>query len=75
MEGRLVPMRAREIEAKLFRLGFIFTHSKRSHRFYLRTGEGKAFRTSISFHPGERSVQTIKDILKEGNISREEWLS
>lgn len=74
MAQRLTPLHPKKIEKKLVNLGFKFDHEDGSIRYYLKAKDGKLFVVQVHFHPKDKSVEIIQGILRNGGISRKEWL-
>jgi len=61
---------AAEVEKALFRAGFQLSHTKGSHRSYIKESK----RVIVAFH-GHRIIPpgTLKNILKQAGLSPEEF--
>jgi predicted RNA binding protein YcfA (HicA-like mRNA interferase family) len=68
----LPSLRAREIIAALFKIGFRIIRSRGSHfRFENPITKRKV---SVSFHPGDISKKNLHSILKQASLTVEEFL-
>ena len=67
---RAARVTATEVEKTLFRTGFQLSHTKGSHRSYIKEGK----RVIVAFH-GHRIIPpgTLKNILKQAGLSPEEF--
>jgi mRNA interferase HicA len=71
---RLPQITARKLLAALQRGGFVIERTKGSHHFlYHRHDPGR--RTVIAMHSGDMPQGTLRDILKQTGLSREELLA
>lgn len=74
MAARLTPLSCKKIEKKLLKLGFILDDVDGSKRFFKKKENGHDFVVQVHFHPGDKSVEIISGILRNGNISRNDWI-
>jgi predicted RNA binding protein YcfA (HicA-like mRNA interferase family) len=58
----------------LQRAGFFIVRSKGSH-YFLRHRDDPTRQTVISVHSGDMPQGTVRDILKQAGITREEFLN
>jgi predicted RNA binding protein YcfA (HicA-like mRNA interferase family) len=67
---KLPRVTAREVESALLRTGFQFSHSKGSHRSYIKEGK----RVIVPFH-GSKIIPpgTLRNILRQAGISVEDF--
>lgn len=71
--GRLAGFRYRQIVKKLKRLGFEFNRQAAgSHEIWHNPSTDRY--TTIPNHPGEMPEGTLRVILKQANVSTEEFL-
>lgn len=72
---RLIPLTCKRIEQKLVRLGFLLDHTDASSIcYYTKVLDREELVVQVHRHPGDKGIDVIKNILRNGNISREEWL-
>ena len=71
--NRLPQVTARELLAALQRGGFVVDRIKGSHHFLQHKDDTKR-RTVIALHSGDIPQGTLRDILKQTNLSREAFL-
>jgi predicted RNA binding protein YcfA (HicA-like mRNA interferase family) len=64
---------AREMIAALHKAGFFIMRSKGSHQL-LRHQDDPSRTTTVSMHPGDLPPGTVRTILKQARLSREEFL-
>jgi predicted RNA binding protein YcfA (HicA-like mRNA interferase family) len=69
--SRLPRVTARQMLSALQRAGFFVVRSKGSHHF-LQHRHDPTRRTVIAVHGGDLAQGTLRDILKQAKISREE---
>jgi predicted RNA binding protein YcfA (HicA-like mRNA interferase family) len=72
--SRLPRVTARQVLSALQRAGFFIVRSKGSHHF-LQHRDDPTRRTVISVHTGDMPQGTVRDILKQAGITREEFLN
>jgi len=72
---RLSPLSPRKIEKKLKRLGFKQHKTDGSCRYWNREKDGRIFVVQVHDHPGDKGLDVIESILRNGHIGRDEWLS
>lgn len=65
-----MPYKSREVLAKLQRLGFVVKRQSGSH-VVLRHADGR--QTYVSMHPGDVPTGTFRAILKQANLTEEEF--
>ena len=71
--SRLPQVKPREMIAALQRAGFLIERIRGSHHF-LRHRDDPIRRTVVALHVGDVPQGTLRDILKQAKISREEFL-
>ena len=71
--SRFPQVTAREVIAALQRAGFLIERVKGSHHF-LRHRDDPTRRTVVALYGGDVPHGTIRDILKQARISREQFL-
>ena len=71
--SKLPNLKPREVEAILLRAGFIRHAAKSGHRTYYRA-ETHAY-TVVAFHPGTIPQGTLRAIIRQANMSPDEFLS
>jgi predicted RNA binding protein YcfA (HicA-like mRNA interferase family) len=71
--SRLPQVTARSMLRALQRAGFIVLRVKGSHHF-LRHKDDPKRETVIALHPGDLPHGTVREILKQAKLSREEFL-
>ena len=64
------PSRPKEVERLAYRLGFVFERQNGGHRVY-RRADGRS--VAIAFHPGDIPRMTLKKIIRELEISVEQF--
>lgn len=67
---KIKPEPAQKIIKRLEKHGFIFTYQKGSHQYYKK---GKDFLTCVSVHPGDLPIGTIRAIIRQSGLTREEF--
>ena len=67
-----MPYKAREVLAKLQRAGFVVKRQSGSHAV-LRHADGR--QTYVAMHPGDIPNGTFRAILKQSNLSEDEFRS
>ena len=65
-----MPCKAREALAKLQRAGFVLRRQSGSHAV-LRHPDGR--QTYVAMHPGDIPTGTFRALLKQANLSEEEF--
>jgi predicted RNA binding protein YcfA (HicA-like mRNA interferase family) len=70
---RLPQVSARKMLAALQRGGFTILRVKGSHHF-LRHRDDPRRETVVALHPGDLPEGTLREILKQARISRDEFL-
>jgi predicted RNA binding protein YcfA (HicA-like mRNA interferase family) len=65
-----MPYKSSEVLRKLLKAGFIETRSSGSHRI-LRHPDGR--QTYVAIHPGDIATGTLRAILKQAELSEEEF--
>ena len=65
-----MPFSAREVLAKLLRAGFVDVRQTGSHKV-LRHPDGR--QTYVAMHPGTLPTGTFRKILKQANLSEEQF--
>jgi predicted RNA binding protein YcfA (HicA-like mRNA interferase family) len=65
-----MPYSANEVLSKLLKSGFKIKRQSGSH-IILRHGDGR--QTYVSMHPGDIPIGTFKKILKQANITEEDF--
>jgi predicted RNA binding protein YcfA (HicA-like mRNA interferase family) len=71
--SRLPQLTPRKMIAALQRAGFVIDRIKGSHDF-LRHKDDPRRRTVVAVHAGDVPQGTLRDILKQANLSRDELL-
>lgn len=72
--GRLAGFQYRQITRKLKRLGFEFDrHAAGSHEIWSNPSNGRL--TTIPNHPGDMPEGTLRAILKQAEVSVEDFLA
>jgi predicted RNA binding protein YcfA (HicA-like mRNA interferase family) len=71
--SRLPQVSPRKLLAALQRQGFVIERVKGSHHF-LRHKDHPGRRTVVALHAGDIPQGTLRDILKQAGLSREEFL-
>jgi predicted RNA binding protein YcfA (HicA-like mRNA interferase family) len=71
--SRLPQVKAREMIAALQRAGFVIERIRGSHHFLCHRDD-PARRTVVAVHAGDVPQGTLRDILKQAKISRDEFL-
>jgi predicted RNA binding protein YcfA (HicA-like mRNA interferase family) len=69
----LPSVTAREMIAALQRAGFLIIRSKGGHQL-LRHPQDPIRTTTVSMHPGDLPPGTVRAILKQARLSRQEFL-
>jgi predicted RNA binding protein YcfA (HicA-like mRNA interferase family) len=72
--SRLPRLGARRILAALQRAGFVIVRSKGSHHFLQHKNDPRR-RTIIAMHPGDLPEGTVRAILKQAGISRDDFIA
>jgi predicted RNA binding protein YcfA (HicA-like mRNA interferase family) len=72
MSPTLPAITARQLTRALERAGFIFSRQRGSHQIYRHTETGK--RVSVPVHTGDVPKGTLRQILREADISIERLL-
>jgi predicted RNA binding protein YcfA (HicA-like mRNA interferase family) len=72
--SRLPQVTARQLIAALQRAGFLVDRVRGSHHF-LRHKDDATRRTVVALHGGDVPQGTMRDILKQAKISRDEFLN
>jgi predicted RNA binding protein YcfA (HicA-like mRNA interferase family) len=67
-----MPYSAREVLAKLLRVGFVETRQTGSHKV-LRHPDGR--QTYVAMHPGTLPTGTFRKILKQAGLTEEQFRS
>ncbi len=75
--SRLLPVSRQELIRRLGKLGFEGPYPGSGHAYMVKErGMGRIYVTIRNPHHGQDfSVGLLAQILKEGEVSREEWLS
>ncbi|MCX6812454.1 MAG: type II toxin-antitoxin system HicA family toxin [Candidatus Berkelbacteria bacterium] len=68
---KIKPESAKNVVRRLEKNGFIFTHQKGSHRYFLKKQNEKQFLTCVSMHSGDLPVGTIAAIIRQSGLGRE----
>lgn len=71
--SRLPQVTPRKLLAALQRAGFVIDRIKGSHHF-LRHKDNPERRTVIALHSGDMPQGTLRDILKQAKLARDEFL-
>ncbi len=71
--SRLPQVTPRKLLAALQRRGFVIDRVKGSHHF-LRHKDNPERRTVVALHSGDIPQGTLRDILRQAGLSREEFL-
>ena len=71
--SRLPAVTSRRLLGALQRTGFVIDRIKGSHHF-LRHKDDPTRRTVVALHSGDIPQGTLRDILKQAKLSREEFL-
>jgi len=71
--SRLPQVTPRKLLAALQREGFVIDRVKSSHHF-LRHKDSSERRTVVALHSGDIPQGTLRDILRQAGLSREEFL-
>jgi predicted RNA binding protein YcfA (HicA-like mRNA interferase family) len=71
--SKLPQITAREMMAALQRAGFSLARSKGSHHFMVHKDDPARWAT-VAMHRGDMRNDTVRDILKQAQITREEFL-
>jgi predicted RNA binding protein YcfA (HicA-like mRNA interferase family) len=81
---RIIPIKPKEAERKLFKNGFIaLPHSSGADVFYIKMEsgkkvldeDGKEIVTMISFHPAELRPPFVNHMIKRAKKTKEEWVT
>jgi len=72
---KIKPEPAKRLIRRLEKNGFIFVHQRGSHRNYFKKTNIGDFLTSIPMHPGDLPIGTIRAIIRQSGLSREEFYS
>ena len=72
MSPVLPTVTAREVTRALERAGFVFRRQRGSHQIYQHTQTGK--RVSVPVHRGDFPKGTLRQILREADLSVERFL-
>lgn len=72
MSNKLIPVSRRELVRRLRKLGFEGPYSGTGHEYMVR---GDQFVPIPNPHRREIGVNLLIEILKEAQVSREEWFS
>ena len=67
-----MPCKARDVLARLQRAGFVIKRQSGSH-VILRHADGR--QTYVAMHTGDAPTGTFRNILKQANLSEEEFKS
>jgi len=70
---RLPQVTARKMLAALQRAGFVIRRVKGSHHF-LRHRDDPRRETVIALHPGDLPEGTVREILKQAGLSRDQFV-
>jgi len=68
----LRPLRAREIVRKLERAGFILRRQSGSHARHVHP-DGRG--VTVPMHPGDVPTPVLRSILRQAELSEEDWTS
>jgi predicted RNA binding protein YcfA (HicA-like mRNA interferase family) len=71
--SRLPHVTPRKLLAALLRAGFVVDRIKGSHHFLQHKGDPSR-RTVVALHSGDIPQGTLRDILRQARLSREEFL-
>jgi predicted RNA binding protein YcfA (HicA-like mRNA interferase family) len=71
---RLPSCTARDVERALNRKGLICVHQKGSHRYFANPLTGKIV-TTVPMHPGDVPRWLLKKIIKDFDLTEEEFRS
>jgi predicted RNA binding protein YcfA (HicA-like mRNA interferase family) len=71
--SRLLATTPRQMLAALQRAGFATVRVKGSHHFLRHRGDPSR-RTVVAMHSGDMPQGTLRDVLKQARLSREEFL-
>ena len=72
--SRLPQVTARDMMTALQRAGFVVARVKGSHHFFVHKVDPTRWAT-VPMHSGDMRNDTVRDILKQTKISREEFLN
>ncbi|MFP5285165.1 MAG: type II toxin-antitoxin system HicA family toxin [Thermoanaerobaculia bacterium] len=72
MSPALPTVTARQLKRALERAGFGLSRQRGSHQIYRHTETGK--RVSVPFHPGDVPKGTLRQILRDADLSIERFL-
>jgi len=70
---KLPPQKPRELLKKLKKLGFEVDHTTGSHKVLYKEGHSRP--VVVPFHNKDLKKGTLRGILKQAKVSREEYLS
>lgn len=71
--NRLPQVTAREMMSALQRGGFVVARVKGSHHFFIHQDDPTRWAT-VPMHRGDLRGDTVRDILKQARLSRQEFL-
>lgn len=69
---KLIVLKPKEIEKLILKKGFVFDHSKGSHKIYYNSVEKS--RVIIPFHKRDLPKGTLLSILHQANLTKEDLL-
>ena len=74
--SKLTPLNCKRIEKKLVKLGFVLDYTDASSAcFYVKVLEGNEVVVQVHRHPGDKGLEVISAILRNGKIDREDWIA
>lgn len=71
--SKLPNLRSREVERILLGAGFLLDTKRGSHRTYYNPQTDKY--TTVAFHPGTIPRGTLRGIINQAGLTREEFLA
>ena len=69
---RLPSCTAADVDRALRRGGFVVSHQRGSHRYYLSPRTGKVV-TAVPMHPGDLARSLLKKIIRDASLSEDEF--
>lgn len=69
---RLPSCTAADIDRALRRGGFVVSHQRGSHRYYISPQTGKVV-TAVPMHPGDVARPLLKKIIRDAGLSEDEF--
>ena len=71
--SKLPSLKPREVERILLNAGFSVDTTKSAHRTYFNSTTNKF--TTVSFHPGDIPIGTLRAIIRQSGMTSGEFLS